>query len=282
MMSNFWARTVTGLSMVFILLVSMAFSFWVFAALFLGIALLALWEFYSLFSRDSFSPQRIYGTVGGALIYLSIILGFHPDLDFTGSNRTPILLISDLALLFLPFIFEIYRKKSQPLVNIAMTITGMLYIAVPLALLSLLNGEDSLRFLHLPILLSGFFILTWFYDTGAYLFGSAFGKHRFFERISPKKSWEGTIAGVIVALLTAVGLHFLAPGISLHDWLIIAFLIILFGTFGDLAESLFKRSLNIKDSGSILPGHGGILDRFDTMFISVPFVFLYLVIRNLI
>lgn len=268
--------------MVFILLLSMAFSFWVLAVLILGITLLALWEFYSLFTTDSSSPQRIYGTVAGTLVYLAIILGFHPDLDLPGSSHSPILLISGLGLFFLPFILEIYRKKSQPLVNIALTITGMLYIAVPLALLNLMNREDSLRFLHLPALLAGFFIITWFYDTGAYLFGSAFGKSRFFERISPKKSWEGTIAGVIVALLTAVGLHFLTPGITLPDWLVIALLIILFGTFGDLAESLFKRSLGIKDSGSILPGHGGILDRFDTMFISVPFVFLYLVIRNLI
>ncbi|MBN1199398.1 MAG: phosphatidate cytidylyltransferase [Bacteroidales bacterium] len=281
-MSNFWKRTITGLTMVFILIASMAFGFWMFATLFLLIAIFGLWEFYSILATETVNPQRTYGTVAGALIYLSVIFGFHPDFPRPATDPFIVPLLTALPLLFLPFVIEIYRKKPQPLVNIALTLTGILYIAFPLALLNLLNGKEAVRCLQLPVILAGFFILTWFYDTGAYLYGSAFGKHKFFERISPKKTWEGTIAGALVAFATAIGLHFLAPEISLPDWLVIAFLIVLFGTFGDLAESLFKRSLTIKDSGSILPGHGGILDRFDTMFISIPFVFLYLIVRNLI
>jgi len=271
-MTNFWARTITGLSMVFLLLAAMAFSYWLFAAAFLIVTILGLWEFYSLVSSDSCHPQKIYGTIAGGLIYIVITLPLLTHLPY----------LTLIPIFFLPFIFELYRKKPHPMINVAVTITGMIYIAIPLALLNLFHGPDAYRVWHFPVLLVGFFLLTWLYDTGAYLFGKQFGKHKFFERISPKKTWEGIIAGVIVALATAVGLHYLAPEIILADWFAIAILIIIFGTFGDLIESLFKRSLNIKDSGSILPGHGGILDRFDAIFVSVPFVFLYLFIRNLI
>ncbi|MBE0647318.1 MAG: phosphatidate cytidylyltransferase [Bacteroidales bacterium] len=281
-MSNFWARTITGLSMVFLLVAAMILNYWILAALFLFVTIFGLWEYYSIFSSETIHPQRIYGTIAGALLYLSIVVV--SQIDITGITILPLFIpvLLALPLLFLPFVFEIYRKRSQPLINVALTITGILYIAIPMALLNLLNGEGAVRLWGVPVILAGFFILTWFYDTGAYLYGKQFGIHKFFERISPKKTWEGTIAGSIVALLTSVGLHSLAPGISLPDWIAIASLIIFFGTFGDLAESLFKRSMNIKDSGTILPGHGGILDRFDTMFISVPFVFLYLILRHLI
>lgn len=280
-MSNFWARTITGLSMVFLLLAAMIFNYWLLAGLFLLITTVGLWEFYSIFTTDTISPQRIYGTLTGALLYISIAVVFRINPEGT-IPRLLIPVLVALPLFFFSFVLEIYRKQPQPLINVGLTITGILYVAVPLSLLNLLNGEDAVRFWRIPVILAGFFILTWFYDTGAYLYGKQFGKHKFFERISPKKTWEGTIAGAVVALMTSVGLYFLAPVIQLTDWLAIAFLIILFGTFGDLTESLFKRSMSIKDSGSVLPGHGGILDRFDSMFISVPFVFLYLVLRNLI
>ncbi|TSA28955.1 MAG: CDP-archaeol synthase [Bacteroidetes bacterium] len=281
-MSNFWARTITGLSMVFLLLAAMAFSYWLLGILFCVVALVGLWEFYTLFTSGTIHPQRLYGTAAGAIIYLAIVVVSRVDISGIPFNPAFIPVLVAIPVLFLPFVLEIFRKQSHPLFNIAITVTGILYIPVPLALLNLMNGPDVVRFQQLPILLTGFFILTWFYDTGAYLYGKQFGKHKLFERISPKKTWEGTIAGIVVALLTAVGLHCIAPAIPLIDWLIIAILILVFGTFGDLAESLFKRSLDIKDSGTILPGHGGILDRFDTIFISAPFVFLYLVLRNLI
>ncbi|MFH1936730.1 MAG: phosphatidate cytidylyltransferase [Bacteroidota bacterium] len=281
-MSNFWARTITGLSMVFVLFAAMVFSYWLLVGFFFLVTIFGLWEFYSLFTTETIRPQRIYGIIGGGLLYLIITCGIWFELPVTTINQVFVPVLMAIPLFFIPFILEIFRKQPQPLINVAITITGLLYISFPLALLTLMNGKDVARFWQFPVILTGFFILTWFYDTGAYLYGKQFGKHKFFERISPKKTWEGTIAGVIVALLTAVGLDYLTPVISLGDWLAIAILIILFGTFGDLAESLFKRSLNIKESGSILPGHGGILDRFDTIFISVPFVFLYLVLRNLL
>jgi phosphatidate cytidylyltransferase len=128
---------------------------------------------------------------------------------------------------------------------------------------------------HYGIVL-GFFLLIWLNDTGAYFIGSLIGKHKLFERISPGKTWEGSAGGTLFALLTAWGLSYIFPQIDRTHWLILAIITVVTGTLGDLVESMLKRSLGIKDSGNILPGHGGMLDRFDAVLLSAPFVFVYL------
>ena len=256
--------------MVFILLAGLYFNEWIFAGLFFVISLLGILEFYQNVSSENCYPQKIFGMVAGMILYISIVaVHYLPFSPFFVS----------IPLFFIPFIIEIYRKKPQPLTNIAFTILPIFYIALPLALLNLLNDKTAFHFLGFPIFLTGYFILTWAYDTGAYLYGKPFGKHKLFERISPKKTWEGTIAGSAIALMIATGLFFLVKEINLVDWIALTILVLVFGTFGDLVESLIKRNLYIKDSGSILPGHGGILDRFDSILISAPFVFLYFIIR---
>jgi phosphatidate cytidylyltransferase len=284
-MSNFWARTITGLSMVFILLIALVFSGWVFASIFLVIAILGLWEFYGLIASDSCHPQKFYGTISGAILYMVFTYflstgNVYEEKYWSPLFLTPFLLI--IPFIVLSFIFEIYRKRPNPLINISTTILGVLYIALPLALLNAFSGNENPKFYGLPEVLVGYFILTWFYDTAAYLYGKQFGKHKFFERISPKKSWEGTIAGGVITIITAFGLSLLFVDFPPVDWIVLALIVLVFGTHGDLAESLIKRSLNVKDSGSILPGHGGILDRFDTILISAPFVFLYFFFKNAI
>ncbi len=284
-MSNFWARTITGLSMVFILLIALVFSGWVFASIFLVIAILGLWEFYGLIASDSCHPQKFYGTISGAILYMVFTYflstgNVYEEKYWSPLFLTPFLLI--IPFIVLSFIFEIYRKRPNPLINISTTILGVLYIALPLALLNAFSGNENPKFYGLPEVLVGYFILTWFYDTAAYLYGKRFGKHKFFERISPKKSWEGTIAGGVITIITAFGLSLLFVDFPPVDWIVLALIVLVFGTHGDLAESLIKRSLNVKDSGSILPGHGGILDRFDTILISAPFVFLYFFFKNAI
>jgi phosphatidate cytidylyltransferase len=278
-MSNFWARTITGLSMVFILLSGLYFNEWIFAILFFLIAVLGILEFYQIVSSEKCWPQKIYGVIAGAILYLAIagVHYFSFSFDYISIIFLPFFLL--IPLFFIPFIIEIYRKKPEPLINIAFTILPIFYIALPLALLNLMNDTTEMKFLGFPIFLTGYFILTWAYDTGAYLYGKQFGKHKLFERISPKKTWEGTIGGSGIALLVTAVLFFLVKEIMLVDWLALTTMILVFGTFGDLVESLIKRNLNIKDSGSILPGHGGILDRFDSILISAPFVFLYFIIR---
>ncbi len=264
--------------MVFIMLAALWFSGWVFALIFLVVTTLGLWEFYGLITNENCHPQKFFGTLAGVLIYAATaIINLSPLMSNLSQQVWFVFIpfIIPIPLFFLSFVFEIYRNKPNPLMNVATTTMGFLYIALPFSLLLYFNRPDVIHFHGMPVILVGYFAFTWLYDTSAYLYGKQFGKHKLFERISPKKSWEGTVAGTAVSLLAAFGLHFLVPELPLINWISLACLVIFFGTFGDLVESLFKRSLNIKDSGTILPGHGGILDRFDTMLISAPFVFLY-------
>jgi phosphatidate cytidylyltransferase len=262
--------------MVFLIILSLYLSKWMFAGMLLVVVIFGLWEFYTLVSSESIKPHKLLGTISGALWFcisaLIAIRGSFTDLYF--------LVILPIPFIFLPFIREIWAKNPNPLHNVALTILGLIYIPVPLSMLVFMQGPMETRLLGMPAFLLGYLLITWVYDTGAYLFGKRFGKTKFFERISPKKTWEGTISGAIAALLITAGLWLLVPDIGLIDWAILLLIVLVMGTFGDLVESLFKRSLNIKDSGTILPGHGGILDRFDTIFISAPFVFLYFFLRN--
>lgn len=277
-MSNFWARTITGLSMVFLILAALYTDRYFFAGIFLLVVIFGLWEFYTITESVDCQPQKITGTLLGVIVYILV-----SGLFFIDSNRTLLLSFSImLPLFFIPFIIELYRRKDKPLLNVAMTVFGLIYVALPVSLLNIMNDPTGGSLLHrFPAYLTAYFLITWIYDTGAYLVGKNFGRHKFFERISPKKTWEGTIGGVVVAIAAAIGLYYISDGIQVIHLLALTLIVILFGTFGDLAESLFKRSLNLKDSGSILPGHGGILDRFDTIFVSAPFVFLYFVFRIL-
>ena len=281
-MNNFWARTITGLSMVFLILAALYLDRYFFAGIFLVVLVLGLLEFYSITGTMQCEPQKWTGTAVGALIYL-IITGFFFISLQHGLLVIGAFLVLTLPLLFIPLISELFRKKEKPILNVAVTVFGIIYLALPLSLLNLMNDPGGgMIFQRFPAYLTSYFLITWIYDTGAYLVGRSFGRHKFFERISPKKTWEGTIGGIVVAVAAALGLYYISEGTELISFLALTLLVVVFGTFGDLAESLFKRSLGLKDSGSILPGHGGILDRFDTIFVSAPFVFLYFVLQNVI
>lgn len=242
---------------------------------------LGLWEFFSLAEKGNTKPQKILGVVAGGVFYLISTL-------YLNRIIPGIYLIIPVPLFFLIFIFELFAKPclpegipDKPFVNIAITLSGIFYIALPLTLLSYLaypppHYPGFELFKYNPNVLLGFFFLIWTNDTAAYLTGVKFGKHRLFERISPKKTWEGSIGGAILSLIAAYIISIYFTELRLAEWLVIASIIIIFGTLGDLVQSLFKRSINVKDSGRILPGHGGILDRFDGVLLSVPFVFFYL------
>lgn len=281
-MNNFTLRTITGLSLAFIVILSLILNIWLFAGVFLIVTVLGLNEFYSLVSSDTVKPQKMFGIISGAVWFIGyalVALSPNEVLSFFNTGIGFFLLFLPILFIFLVPIIELFRRQQNPILNVAYTWFGLLYIPFSLSLLILLGNKIIPEFHGWPVLLLGYFIIVWFYDTAAYLFGSRFGKHKFMERISPKKTWEGTIAGVIIAILTATGLSFLIREISRADWFILMVIVIVFGTAGDLFESLLKRNLSIKDSGNLLPGHGGILDRFDTVFISAPFVFLFWVIR---
>ena len=267
-------RAITGIFFVLALLASMYFGQLSSFILFLVIVLLGTDEFYTLVKKSKeVKAVKIIG------ILISISLFIVIGLVVQGSIPLKFFAIP-LALSFLVFLIELYKKSNYPFINIAYTILASIYIALPFGLLYHLgyyqnNGFQS-EFSH--HILWGFFFILWANDTGAYLSGRFFGKHKLFERISPKKTWEGSIGGGLLGIAVAYisSLYFME--LSLTNWIIVAILTVIFGGLGDLVESMLKRSLNIKDSGNILPGHGGILDRFDGLFLSVPFIYCYLVL----
>ena len=267
-MKNIVTRTLTGSIFIIIVIGSIVLSVYTFMAVFLLITILGLLEFYKLSANETLKPQRISGVVAGAFMFLSIALYAHNLVGFK-------ILLINIPILLLLFIFELYRKKELPFTNIATTILGILYIALPLALLNFLFSPFQLRGEFNTHLLIAFFSITWVVDTAAFLVGIAIGRHRLFERISPKKSWEGSIGGLLFGVGAAYVVSLFFRDMPFYHWAIISVIITIAGGYGDLVESMFKRSVNVKDSGSILPGHGGILDRFDCVLFSAPFVFLY-------
>lgn len=179
-----------------------------------------------------------------------------------------------LPLVFSWFMVELFRKKKHPIANIGVSLFGFVFICLPFIIALQLQHEYQRDF---P-LLAGMFILIWSNDTFAFLAGKFFGKTKLFERISPKKTWEGLIGGFVFALLFAVVISFLFDSNQMVFWIVSVFVIVPAAIFGDLIESLLKRSLNIKDSGNMIPGHGGILDRFDASFFAIPFFYAWVVI----
>jgi len=264
--NNLLLRTITGIFFVGIVVSSVIFNPLFFAGLFFCVSLLGLHEFYKLLQKGGKFPQTCLGLISGGLLFAGLAAVANNLIE---AKNLYVL----VPLIAISFIIELYRNKPSPFENVALTLVGVLYIALPFGLMN---------FFYLPglhytfIILLGFFVILWINDTFAYLFGSAFGKHRLFERISPKKSWEGSIGGALVSIIAVWLFASFDHSLSLIQWITITVIIVISGTLGDLVESMLKRSLNCKDSGTLLPGHGGILDRFDAVLISAPLIFVYI------
>lgn len=236
---------------------------------------MALWEFYSFKSWSPSQPLKTTGLVCGVLLYLSVvIILFKPEWGIFS-------LISNVILFSSIFIVELFRLKDNPFQRISLTILGLLYIALPLALL---NGLFFINFDPEPrtSMLFYFFILIWVNDTMAYICGVLTGKHPLYKSVSPKKTIEGSIGGAFFTIFSAWIISRFNSDIGMISWLGFALIIVIFGTLGDLVESMMKRSLQIKDSGNIMPGHGGVLDRFDAVIFSAPAIFSYLYLHYLL
>jgi len=276
-MNNFFTRALTGIVFVIVLLGAILLNQYTFYSLFIIITILGLWEFYRLNSNERHKPQKYFGTLIGIVLFITSYIEASRDVIF------PFIMVI-YGLGFMVFIFEIYRNTEKPFVNIGLTLLGIVYVALPFSLLNFIAFPD-LTLYHLtieryqPHILLGMIYMIWINDTGAYLVGSKFGKTKLFERISPKKTWEGSIGGAVFALIGAYIISIYYKDIEMMDWFIISGIVIVFGTLGDLVKSLLKRSIGVKDSGTILPGHGGILDRFDSIIMSAPFVLIYIVFK---
>ena len=287
-MNNLLKRSFTGLLIVGIIISGLLINSLSFFIVFLGIMMLTLWEFYHLVHMIKVRAQVKLGLFMAFLLFTLIFLLSIQALDIKYLS---------LLLIFFPFVFinELFAERNRPFHNIAYTFLGLTYIALPFSLLSLLSfdmhekiqpfftldgQEDILNFLlqpgyvidYSPYLLLGVFIIIWLYDTGAYLTGMIWGKHKLYRRISPKKSWEGVIGGTVIALITGIILSRYFKEITQFEWVMIVLVIVFFGTLGDLVESMLKRRVGVKDSGHILPGHGGFLDRFDGFLLAIPVI----------
>ena len=259
-------RVVTAFFFATCMLGSLFFGPLFFAAFGLLLVLVGLLEFYRLVKSTELSPNIPAGLILSLAVYglaFSVLV-------YNKSLQNALLLV---PIVLAVFVAELYRKSSTPFQNIAITLLAVCYVALPFSFYLALGFMGASFSYILPLSL---LLLIWANDTGAYIFGVTLGKHRLFERHSPKKSWEGFLGGIVVASLVAWILsryvHILAP---IH-WFALAILVGVVGTLGDLVESMLKRSLNIKDSGSFLPGHGGLLDRFDSLIFAAPLVYIYL------
>ena len=274
--TNLIIRSITGVLFAAIMVAGICFRGDAMILLFSLITGMTLWEYTGLVNNiKDVSVNRFISTAAGVYLFLSFA-GFCTDI-VPAAAFIPYL----LTVIYL-FISELYTHSKNPIANWAYTMLGQMYIALPLATVNALafqaspeNGQVSYNWV-LPM---SVFIFLWVNDTGAYCTGTLIGRHKLFPRVSPKKTWEGSIGGAILVLGVSILVSQLPIGHSLFSmakWIGLGLVVVFFGTWGDLVESLFKRTLGIKDSGTILPGHGGMLDRFDSSLMAIPATVIYI------
>lgn len=271
MKSNFLLRTLTGIVYVVLIVSGIMASSLSFLALFSLIVLLCLWEFYGLMNnRKGLKINRWYNCFGGLLLFISSYL--YASGAFSHSIFYPYLLYIVVSL-----ISTLYEKQADPITHIACVFLGQVYIAIPISVLNLIAFPitSAGEAVYYPVMLLALFVFIWVNDSGAYLVGVKFGRHRLFERISPKKSWEGFFGGLVLSVASSFVFAHFVPIIPFYHWMGLAASIVIFGTWGDLIESLIKRNLDVKDSGTAMPGHGGFLDRLDSVLLAVYAVLFY-------
>lgn len=277
-LKNLITRSITGILYVAILVTCFlqAFNMVIVFALITG---LATWEFTGLVNEHKHvNVNRLITTVAGVYFFLAVA-GVN-----SGAIQTNAVFVPYLLTIIYLFISGLYTKSGDSVNDWAYTMLSQMYIALPLSMINVLafrQATDGQSYYYYLLPLSTF-IFLWTNDTGAYCTGSLFGKHKLFPRISPAKSWEGSIGGGILVLIVASVMYYIESqgenlsGLNLIEWLGLGLVVVVFGTWGDLVESLLKRTLGIKDSGYILPGHGGILDRLDSSLMAIPASVVYL------
>lgn len=275
-MKKFIIRAITGLLFVAAIVVCFT-DFLAMIFLFSLITGMTIWEYCGLINNNTdVQVNRFITTVAGVYLFLAVA-------GFCSTLTPPAVFIPYLVSIVYLFVSELYTGNKNAISDLAYSMLAQLYIALPLSMVSVLAFQQvpSQGLAYFYLLPLSVFIFLWANDTGAYCIGSLIGKHKLFPRISPAKSWEGSIGGAVVALAAGAAIYYLAEYfeydayLTLPQWMGLALVVVVFGTWGDLVESLFKRTLGIKDSGTILPGHGGMLDRFDSSLLALPAAVVY-------
>lgn len=268
-MNNLALRAISAVIGVAIIISAIVYSPWTFAGVFLLMAILTLQEFYGLVEKSGTGLFKAWGLVFTMGLFILIFLNQQEIIDSTTFWILP-------ALFSVIFIYPLVQfGKGHAINSVALSILGVLYVAVPFCLIipiAFLTGSFAYE------LVLGLLFAQWANDTGAYFAGKAFGRTKLFESISPNKTWEGAIGGLMLAVAVLITFGYYFDGLTLLQWAGLAIVVSIFGSIGDLVESLFKRTLAIKDSGSMIPGHGGFLDRFDGLILAIPFALAYLVL----
>ncbi|MBR5893556.1 MAG: phosphatidate cytidylyltransferase [Bacteroidaceae bacterium] len=268
-MKSFLIRTASGILFVAVLLGAMLYNYITFGVLFAIAAGLAVNEFCNIvhgYKKTTFST--LLAVFGG--VYLFFVLF---ALSFMDIGKPMALLVPYIFLVLYMFVRELYRKEGSALDNFAYFVLSQVYAALPFALLNILAAYGGGYSYVLPL---SVFVFLWCNDSGAYCVGCLIGKHKMFERISPKKTWEGFAGGAVVAVVAGYVMSLYFDVLNTWQWMLMAAVVVAAGTYGDLIESCMKREMKIKDSGNFLPGHGGILDRLDSCILAVPAVVILL------
>ena len=277
---NLVTRAITGAVFVICMVSSFVLDPMTMVGLFALITGLSIWEYCGLVNRlEDVNVNRFISTVAGVYLFLAVA-GFR-----TGVAGNFIVFVPYLLTIVYLFISELYTGHPNAIHDWAYTMLAQMYIALPFSMINVLAFEFS-PFdgqIHYDMLLPlSIFVFLWTNDTGAYCSGSLFGRHKLFPRVSPGKSWEGSIGGGILVLIVAAAVGYWASTrvqphpLGIAGWMGLGLVVVVFGTWGDLVESLFKRTLGVKDSGNVLPGHGGMLDRFDSSLMAIPAAVIYL------
>ena len=276
-MKNFIIRTITGIIFVAAIVASFLRPE-AMVLLFSIVTGMTVWEFTGLVNeRPGVTVNRFITTV--AAVYFFYAMTYYCSDLYAGVAKSVVFIPYLVTIIYL-LVAELYLKQDDPIQDWAYTMLSQMYIALPFSLLNVLaftaNGSGMVAFNTLLPL--SVFVFLWVNDTGAYCVGSLLGRHKLFPRISPGKSWEGSIGGAVFVLAAAWAVSYFLDDmmLNLYEWLGLGLVVVVFGTWGDLVESLFKRTLGVKDSGSILPGHGGMLDRFDSSLLAIPAAVIYL------
>jgi phosphatidate cytidylyltransferase len=282
-MKNFITRTIFGALFVIVMVGGIVWRPDSFILLFAIITGLTVWEYTGLVNdMEQVQVNRFISTVAGVYFFLAM------SAQSIGLTEGFIVFIPYVLTMLYLMVSELFLKQPHPINDWAYTMLGQMYIAIPFSLINVLAFQNwSYNYLY-PL---SIFIFLWVNDSGAYCVGSLLGKHKLFPRVSPGKSWEGSIGGAILVILIAYAIGVVnnmtlldaeeqptlfSASLSIAEWIGMGLVVVVFGTLGDLVESLFKRTLGIKDSGNILPGHGGMLDRFDSSILAIPAAVVYL------